>query len=137
MIGNYNTGPLVTASQDSRVTKTGSWLRKYKLDELPQLINVLRGEIALVGPRPEMEKFVNYYRKEYTEVLSIYPGITDDAALKYKDEAKLLREAEDVESEYLQNILPVKINLYQKYIGEMSFRKDISLILRTMREIFS
>jgi lipopolysaccharide/colanic/teichoic acid biosynthesis glycosyltransferase len=129
-------GPLVTAPQDTRVTKTGTWLRKYKLDEIPQLINVLRGDIALVGPRPEMEKFVNYYKNEYTDILSILPGITDDASLKYKDEAKLLSDAKDVESEYIQNILPEKIKLYQKYVSEMSFEKDVSLILRTMREIF-
>jgi lipopolysaccharide/colanic/teichoic acid biosynthesis glycosyltransferase len=128
--------PLVTSSEDKRITRAGQWLRRFKLDELPQLFNVLLGDISFVGPRPEMEKFVNFYKEEYSRVLSVSPGITDYATLQYKDESELLQNADDIEDVYIRQILPKKIELYLKYIENMSFKNDIRLIWKTILGIF-
>jgi lipopolysaccharide/colanic/teichoic acid biosynthesis glycosyltransferase len=128
-------GAQVTKENDPRVTKIGKVLRKYKIDELPQLINVLKGEMSLVGPRPEVPKYVNAYEKDYEKILKVKPGITDFAALEYVDEERLLKDAEDPEKVYLEKILPEKMKYYEKYIQEISFLTDLRLILRTILRI--
>ncbi len=126
----------VTSVDDSRVTKLGRILRKYKIDEVPQLINVLWGKMSIVGPRPELKKFAMVYRNDYDKILKLKPGISDFASIKYYNENCLLRENENPEMFYLNNILPDKINLNKKYISEASFYTDFKIILTTLKTIF-
>jgi len=128
-------GPSVTSRCDPRITTVGRFLRNTKLDELPQLLNVIKGEMSLVGPRPEVAKFVNIKKEEYKKVLSVRPGITDNAALEYRDEEKILQEHDDKEMTYIELILPHKIELYNKYIDNISFLGDIKLIFKTLNAI--
>jgi lipopolysaccharide/colanic/teichoic acid biosynthesis glycosyltransferase len=128
-------GAQVTKEDDPRITKVGRFLRKYKLDELPQLINVLKGEMSLVGPRPEVPKYVNAYREEYKEILKVKPGITDYAAIEFIDEEKLLKGADNPEKVYLEKILPKKIVYYKKYLNEIGFLTDLKLIFKTLMGI--
>jgi lipopolysaccharide/colanic/teichoic acid biosynthesis glycosyltransferase len=128
-------GSQVTKGDDPRITKIGKVLRKYKVDELPQLVNVLKGEMSFVGPRPEVPKYVNAYKKDYEKILKVKPGITDFATLEYIDEERLLKDAEDPEKVYLEKILPEKIKYYEKYIQEISFLTDLKLILKTILRI--
>ena len=118
--------------RDPRVTKTGYIIRKYKLDELPQLINVLKGEMSLVGPRPEVRKYVDLYTQEQKQVLSVKPGITDIASIEFRNENDLLAQNPDPESYYIKDIMPQKISLSLEYIRSRSFTKDIRLIIRTI-----
>ena len=126
-------GPL-TIGDDPRITRVGRILRKSKIDELPQLINVLRGEMTLVGPRPEVQKYVNLFRRDYEEILRVRPGITDLASLKYRDESPLLAVT-DPEQEYIKSILPDKIALAKQYVRQSSFFFDLSLMLKTVARI--
>jgi len=129
-------GPLITASGDSRITRVGRSLRKYKLDELPQLIDVVMGNMSLVGPRPEVARYVTYYPDAAREaVLSVQPGITDFASIEFKDENDILSLSEDPEQEYIKKILPIKLAYYQKYVRERSLWLDFMLILRTIGSI--
>ena len=125
-------GKPLTASGDSRITPVGRVLRKTKIDELPQLINVLRGEMTLVGPRPEVPKYVNLFRQDYEEILRIRPGVTDIASLKYRNESDLLARAADPEREYIARVLPDKIALAKEYVRRSSLSFDISLIVKTV-----
>jgi len=125
-------GKALTASGDTRITRIGRILRKTKIDEIPQLINVLRGEMTLVGPRPEVPKYVHLFREDYEEILTIRPGITDLASLKYRNESELLARAADPESEYIERVLPDKIALAKEYVRRSSLPFDISLILKTV-----
>src|SRR3989304_5972946 len=118
----------LTVGRDPRSTRVGWTLRKIKLDEIPQLINVLKGDMSFVGPRPEVPQFVELFRQEYTEILAVRPGITDLASLKYRDEAALLGKAEDPEREYLSHVLPDKIRLAKDYLRHSSFVFDLRLI---------
>ena len=129
-------GLQITVAQDCRVTRIGMFLRKYKIDELPQLINVLLGEMSLVGPRPEVPRYVEHWPTEARDrILSIRPGITDFASIEYRDENVLLSGAADPEKVYVEQILPVKIDYYLKYIEEWSLWLDFVLILRTLKAI--
>jgi|ERR1051326_368418 lipopolysaccharide/colanic/teichoic acid biosynthesis glycosyltransferase len=128
-------GGLLTAGRDSRITRVGRILRKSKIDELPQLINVLRGEMTLVGPRPEVGRYVDLFRHDYEEILGVRPGITDLASLKYRDESAVLAVAADPEQEYITRVLPDKIMLAKEYIRRSSFLFDISLLLKTVTKI--
>jgi lipopolysaccharide/colanic/teichoic acid biosynthesis glycosyltransferase len=128
-------GGLLTSGGDSRITRIGRVLRKSKIDELPQLINVLRGEMSLVGPRPEVARYVELYRREYEEILQVQPGITDLASLKYRNESALLELAADPEREYVTRVLPDKIALAREYVRRSSFLFDMSLIFRTLLKI--
>jgi len=129
------TGRLITIGEDPRITRLGRFLRKTKIDELPQLINVLRGEMSLVGPRPELPRFVELFRTEYTKILTVRPGITDLASLKYQDEARLMGQFPNPEEEYVRSILPDKIRLAKEYIDCSSIFFDLSLILRTLPKL--
>jgi lipopolysaccharide/colanic/teichoic acid biosynthesis glycosyltransferase len=128
-------GPLVTKGSDPRITKLGGFLRKSKLDELPQLFNVLKGDMSIVGPRPEVEKYVFLFRDKYESVLSIMPGITDYATLEYRDEQEVLNNYTDTEEGYIKEVLPAKIALYEKYLLEMSFTTDLKIIVKTILRI--
>jgi FlaA1/EpsC-like NDP-sugar epimerase/lipopolysaccharide/colanic/teichoic acid biosynthesis glycosyltransferase len=130
-------GGQLTVEADSRVTRVGSILRRTKLDELPQLWNVLRGEMSLVGPRPEVRRYVERFHDDYEEVLSVAPGITDLASLKYRDEASLLASGADAEDVYCRQILPDKIQLAKEYVRRASLLLDVSLILATIRALAS
>lgn len=125
-------GPPVTAGGDPRVTRTGRFLRKAKLDELPQLINVLKGDMSLVGPRPEVKRYVDAFRDEYARVLSVRPGITDYASIVYRDEEAVLAASDDPERLYVDEVLPKKIALNLEYIGRAGFAEDVRIILRTL-----
>ena len=130
-------GPLITVGSDPRITPVGRLLRKTKFDELPQLINVLLGDMSLVGPRPEVRRYVELFRKDYEEILKVRPGITDLASLKYRDEAAILSKACDPENEYRLKVLPEKIRLAKEYIRKSSLLFDLQLILRTLVELFA
>ncbi len=128
-------GPSVTSGDDPRITKVGHFIRKTKIDELPQLLNVLLGDMSLVGPRPEVMKFVEKKKEEYKKVLSIKPGITDNAAIEFRDEETMMEAFKDKEKGYIETILPEKIKLYYVYIEQISFANDIKLILKTLKVI--
>jgi len=128
-------GGLLTVGKDSRITKVGRILRKYKLDEFPQLINVLKGEMSLVGPRPEVEKYVNLYTTEQRKVLELLPGITDPASIKYVDENEVLEKAEDPERVYIEKIMPEKIKLNLEYAKNATVITDFMVIIKTLFEI--
>jgi len=130
-------GKQITVGNDPRITRVGWYLRKAKIDELPQLINVLKGEMSLVGPRPEMRQYVELFRSDYTEILKIRPGITDLASVKYRDEAAILGRAVDPDGEYLHRILPDKIELSKEYLRRSSVVFDITLILKTLPRLFA
>ena len=125
----------ISVESDPRVTRVGRFLRRVKIDELPQLLNVLRGEMSLVGPRPELPRYVERFRSEYAEVLSVRPGMTDFASLKYRDEAGALAGSATPEDEYLNTILPDKIRLAKDYVRRSSLALDLRLIGRTLRAI--
>ena len=125
-------GMQITAGRDPRITPIGRVLRKTKVDELPQLINVLRGDMSFVGPRPEMPRYVEMFRNDYEELLKVRPGITDLASLKYRHESELLGTSDDPEKTYTQEILPDKIKLAKEYIEKSSLTFDLSVILRTL-----
>lgn len=127
-----NGGPAITAAGDSRILKTGRYLRKYKIDELPQLWNVVKGEMRLVGPRPEVPEFVDYTLGVWRNVLSVPPGITDLATLVYRNEEQLLAAAKAPESLYRNQVLPAKLNLNLKYLRHRRLSKDLKLILVTL-----
>ena len=131
-VGRANEGLCITSRNDPRVTRVGRWLRATKLDELPQLLNVLIGDMSLVGPRPEVRHYVELFRSEYERLLSIRPGMTDLASLKYRDEGDVLAQAEDPEAEYVTRILPDKIELGNLYLQRASLLFDLSLILNTL-----
>lgn len=132
-----NDGAQITVQGDPRVTGTGLFLRKTKLDEIPQLINVLRGDMSIVGPRPEVGRYVEMFRGEYERILAIRPGITDYAAVEFRSEEAVLREFEDPESGYIGKVLPRKIELYDRYLRDAGFATDIKLIFRTLCKIVS
>lgn len=125
-------GSLVTiGGRDPRVTRSGYFIRKFKLDELPQLINVLIGDMSLVGPRPEVRHYVQYWTEEQMRVLSVRPGITDPASIMFRNENELLEQAEDPEKYYIEVIMQQKIKLYLEYVENASFWYDVRLIFRT------
>ncbi|MBN1072311.1 sugar transferase [Clostridium botulinum] len=125
-------GKQITVGNDNRITKIGSFLRKYKLDELPQLINVFKGDMSLVGPRPEVPRYVNMYNEEQRKVLEVKPGITDLASIRYKDENALLGKAEDPEEFYINTIMPDKLALNLEYINKSNVFFDIYIIVKTI-----
>jgi lipopolysaccharide/colanic/teichoic acid biosynthesis glycosyltransferase len=129
-------GGLITFANDPRVTRAGRLLRKTKIDEIPQLLNVLKGDMSLVGPRPEVRRYVHAFRDDYAEILKVRPGLTDLASLKYRDEAALLGRADDPEAEYLRCVLPDKIRLSKDYLRRSSFFFDLSLIVKTVFKLF-
>lgn len=133
-----DSGSLVTiGGNDPRVTRSGYIIRKYKIDELPQLINVLIGDMSLVGPRPEVRHYVNYWTPSQMRVLDVRPGITDTASIRYSNENELLAQAQDPEDYYINVIMQDKIRLYLEYVDNVSFCNDIKLIFQTFKAIIT
>jgi lipopolysaccharide/colanic/teichoic acid biosynthesis glycosyltransferase len=128
-------GGQITFGRDPRITRVGHFLRQTKLDELPQLFNVLVGQMSLVGPRPEVPRYVDMYREAYAYVLSVRPGLTDLASLKYRDEAEQLAASTDPAREYAERILPDKIALARQYIDSASLTGDLAIVLKTFVRI--
>jgi lipopolysaccharide/colanic/teichoic acid biosynthesis glycosyltransferase len=129
-------GLQITVGADARVTRVGQWLRKYKLDELPQLLDVWLGNMSLVGPRPEVPRYVACYPVDVREVvLSVRPGITDRASIEYKDENEVLGRAADPHDAYVNEVLPIKLAYYQDYVRNRSFLGDVAIIFATIRAL--
>lgn len=131
-------GSLITiGGHDSRITRTGYFIRKYKLDELPQLWNVLKGDMSLVGPRPEVRRYVDLYTPEQRVVLRVRPGITDYASIEYADENEILGKADDPERTYIEQIMPEKIRYNLKYINHPTVGEYFKIIFLTFKKIIS
>ncbi|MFS2189109.1 sugar transferase [Mucilaginibacter sp. Mucisp84] len=135
-INSDRAGLLTIGSKDYRITSVGYWLRKYKLDELPQLLNVLKGDMSFVGPRPEVRKYVNLYTPAQLRVLSVKPGVTDWASIKYFDENDILAGSDDPEDMYIKVIVPSKISKNLEYIDNQDLFMDLKIILSTIKRIF-
>lgn len=136
-VGSDKKGQITIGNNDSRITKVGLVLRKYKLDEFPQLLNILNGEMSIVGPRPEVRKYVKLYTKKQLNVLSVKPGLTDYASLEYINESEILGNSEDPNHTYINEVMPIKLELNLKYISKISFITDLSLIFKTIIRILT
>lgn len=130
-VGSDKKGLITVGGRDPRVTRSGYYIRKYKLDELPQLINVFTGDMSLVGPRPEVRKYVDLYTPEQLHVLDVRPGITDLASIRYRNENELLEQAADPEQYYREVVMQDKLRINSEYIADRSFFKDIKIIFLT------
>lgn len=128
-------GAQITAGADPRVTAVGRFLRKSKIDELAQLMNVFVGDMSLVGPRPEVPKYVELFHDDYRDVLKVRPGITDPASIKYRDESAILGQSSDPERTYVEEILPDKIAIARAYVAQQSFLGDVAILCRTLAAI--
>ena len=129
-------GKITVGSRDARITKVGYYLRKFKLDEFPQFINVLKGEMSIVGPRPEVKDFVNLYTDEQRLILRVRPGITDEASLAYFHENELLAKSENPQHTYINEVMPAKLKLNLKYISNPTLGQDLVIIWKTFAKIF-
>lgn len=130
-------GSQITIGNDMRVTKVGKFIRKYKIDEIPQLINIIKGDMSVVGPRPEVKKYVDLYSNQQLKVLTVLPGLSDYASIEYFDEQKILGEAENPDQVYIDVVMPEKLNLNLKYISEKSLVTDLKIIFKTLKKIIS
>jgi lipopolysaccharide/colanic/teichoic acid biosynthesis glycosyltransferase len=130
-MANGSRGREVTVAGDARVTAVGRFVRRSKIDELPQLWNVLIGDMSLVGPRPEVARYVEMFEQDYRKILSVRPGITDFAAIEYRDEERILAASPDPEAAYRDSVLPAKIVLYHRYLRERSLSTDFAILART------
>ncbi len=135
-VGADKSGQL-TIGNDARITRSGKFIRKTKFDEFPQLINVIKGEMSIVGPRPEVPRYVKLYTEDQKKVLTVRPGLTDYASLEYFDEQSILGASDDPEMSYINEVLPAKLNLNLKYIAEQSLLVDFKIIFRTIGKIFN
>ena len=133
----HKQGLLTVGGRDARITNVGFFLRKYKLDELPQFINILKGEMSFVGPRPEVRKYVDMYNEKQMHVLDVKPGLTDYASIEYMDENDLLAMSDEPEKTYIEEIMPAKLQYNMKYIEEQGLLTDLKIILRTISKIIS
>jgi lipopolysaccharide/colanic/teichoic acid biosynthesis glycosyltransferase len=136
-IGSDKKGLLTIGGNDSRITNIGGVLRKYKLDELPQLFNVINGTMSLVGPRPEVRKYVSLYNQEQLSILNLKPGITDYASLEYFSENELLAKSNNPEETYINEVLPVKLKINLNYMKKLSIKTDFIIILKTIKRVFN
>ena len=134
-VGADKQGLITVGGRDPRITRIGYFIRKYKLDELPQLFNVLKGDMSLVGPRPEVRKYVDLYTEEQRKVLSVRPGITDYASIEYVDENTILGQADDADKAYVELIMPDKIRYNMKYINNCSLKEYFKIIFLTFWSI--
>ena len=136
-VGSDKKGLITVGGHDPRITRSGYYIRKYKLDEFPQLINVFKGDMSLVGPRPEVRKYVDMYTEEQMHVLDVRPGITDLASIRYRNENELLERVNDPDKYYVEVIMPDKLRINLEYVARHSFTFDIRLIFQTFRAIVS
>lgn len=130
-------GKLTVGMRDSRITRIGYFIRKYKLDEFPQFINVIKGEMSVVGPRPEVREYVDLYSTEQQKILSVKPGITDYASLAYFDENELLAKSDNPTKTYIKEIMPAKLELNKRYIENPTIGADLKIIWLTVKKISS
>ncbi len=130
-------GQITVGASDSRITSAGKWLRKYKMDELPQLINILLGQMSVVGPRPEVPRYVEMYTEEQRRVLLVRPGLTDYASLAYFHENELLAKSSDPEHTYINEVMPEKLRMNIRYIEDQSLATDLKIISGTIKAIFN
>lgn len=126
---------ITIGAKDARITHIGAFLRKYKIDEFPQFLNILKGEMSVVGPRPEVRKYVDMYTPEQMRVLTVRPGLTDYASIRYVNENELLAKSDNPEQTYIQEIMPDKLKLNLKYVEEQSFRVDVKIMWQTLLAI--
>lgn len=136
-IGSDKKGLITVGASDPRITRSGRFLRKYKIDEFPQLINVLVGEMSLVGPRPEVEKYVKLYNEEQQRILKVRPGITDWASLEYFDENELLAGSDDPDKTYIEQVMPAKLALNLRFINDPGFGSYCRILLATFKKLIS
>jgi lipopolysaccharide/colanic/teichoic acid biosynthesis glycosyltransferase len=136
MTTTSSNGLLITSAGDNRITRIGKIIRKTKIDELPQLLNVLKGDMSIVGPRPEVMTFVKHKKDIYKKILTIRPGITDHASILFRNEEEILKGFKDKHKGYIDTIMPRKIELYCNYIDDITISNDIKLILKTLKAIF-
>ena len=136
-VGSDKKGLITVGGHDPRITRSGYYIRKYKLDEFPQLINVFKGDMSLVGPRPEVRKYVDMYTEEQMHMLDVRPGITDLASIRYRNENELLERVNDPDKYYVEVIMPDKLRINLEYVARHSFTFDIRLIFQTFRAIVS
>ena len=134
-IGSDSEGLLTIGNHDNRITRIGYFLRKTKIDELPQLLNVLKGDMSLVGPRPEVRKYVDLYTDEQRKVLSVRPGITDYASIEYADENELLSKADDPDRVYIEEVIPNKLKLNMKYLEHYTITEYFKIIFLTFKRL--
>jgi lipopolysaccharide/colanic/teichoic acid biosynthesis glycosyltransferase len=127
----------LTVGRDPRITQSGHFLRKFKLDEFPQFINVLKGEMSIVGPRPEVKEFVDLYTENQQQILNVKPGITDYASVEYFNENEILGKSEDPHKTYIEIIMPAKIELNKKYLANPTLANDLSIMWRTFKRMVS
>lgn len=136
--GEENRGLQITASDDPRITRAGAFLRKWKLDELPQFLDILAGDMSIVGPRPEVPRYVDYWAPDLRErILSVRPGLVDPASIAFLDEEALLAAADDPHRAYVDDILPAKVRLHAEYASTASMRNDLRIICRTLTALIS
>ncbi|MEO5571663.1 MAG: sugar transferase [Bacteroidia bacterium] len=135
-VGSDEKGLLTIGAKDNRVTRAGFFLRKYKLDELPQLFNVVIGNMSFVGPRPEVRRYVELYNSEQLKVFNAKPGITDFASIDYANENEILARSANPEDTYIKTVMPAKLELNLKYIREQNFSTDVKIIFKTIRKVF-
>ena len=135
-LGSDKASQITIGERDSRITRSGIIIRKYKLDELPQLINVFTGDMSFVGPRPEVPKYVDLYTEEQRHVLDVRPGITDMASIKYINENELLGKANNPEDYYIHTIMPDKLSINLEYVKNNSFMDDVTIIFKTLSKLF-
>lgn len=133
--GSDQKGLITVGGKDNRITREGYFLRKYKLDELPQFFNILLGDMSFVGPRPEVKKYVDMFQERYKNILEVKPGLTDYASLEYISENEILGKSSDPEKTYTEEILPHKLDLADLYVKRLSFAEDIRIIFRTLLKI--
>lgn len=136
-VGSDKNGLLTIGCKDRRITQVGYYLRKYKLDELPQLINILKGDMSFVGPRPEVRKYVDLYNKYQVRVLTVKPGLTDYSSIEYINESDILKKSKNPEQSYINEIMPKKLEMNLRYIENQSLSTDIRIIINTIRKIIS
>jgi lipopolysaccharide/colanic/teichoic acid biosynthesis glycosyltransferase len=125
----------VTTAHDPRITKTGRLLRKFKVDEMLQVMNIVKGDMSVIGPRPEVKKYIDIFAEEYKDILKIKPGMTDYALIAFRNEEDILSRFQNVEEGYIKEVMPKKIKLYRQYLSEMSLRTDIKIFFQTIWEI--
>lgn len=135
-VGSDKKGLLTVGERDNRITRIGYFLRKYKIDEFPQLLNIIKGDMSIVGPRPEVRKYVDLYTPEQMKVLTVRPGLTDYASIKYVNENEVLAASDNPEQTYIDEVMPAKLELNLQYIANQSLTEDIRLIFRTFMAIF-
>ncbi|MBR1991421.1 MAG: sugar transferase [Bacteroidales bacterium] len=135
-IGADKKGLITIGDKDARITKSGYYIRKYKFDELPQLINVLKGDMSFVGPRPEVRKYVDLYTAEQLCVLNVRPGITDPASIQYSNENELLEKAENPEQYYINTVMPDKLRINLEYLEKRTLWSDFKVIIKTISKVW-